>query len=184
MRVGLHILATTLCLLAPALAHAQDMTSAATTEGARKSRLQASFGIASPVGEIGASYTYAPRPEVEFELGAGLGFTGFQLSTMPKLSFGNKTNRIVLGLGPSVSMDSSTTPHQHYVGYWLNGEVGYERRTPSGFAVLVAAGFTAGLAGEVRGHCSTDCIGDARIGSEAIAGKIYPQARIAFGRWF
>jgi hypothetical protein len=114
-----------------------------------------------------------------------VGYTGFQFSAMPKLSLAlKKSDRLVLGAGPSVSLDSATHPDHTYLGYWLNAEVGYERRTVSGFSILVVAGVTAGLGGEIRGHCLVDCGGDTRAWNEPIAGKMFPQARIAFGRWF
>ena len=82
------------------------------------------------------------------------------------------------------SLDITTGPNQTYLGYWLNAEAGYEHRTASGFSVLVAAGITYGLGGEIRGHCMVDCGGDTRVWNEPIAGKMFPQARMAFGRWF
>ena len=157
----------------------------ATLEAPQKSRLQANLGLGSAVGEIGASYTYAPLPEIQIELGTGLGYTGFQFSFMPKLSLAlNRSDRLVLGAGPSASLDFATGPDHTYLGYWLHTEVGYEHRTPSGFSVLVAAGITYGLGGERRGRCSADCGGDTRTWNEPIAGEMFPQARIAFGRWF
>ena len=151
----------------------------------QKNRLQADLGLGSAVGEIGASYTYAPLPELEIELGTGLGYTGFQFSIMPKLSLAlNRSNRLVFGAGPSASLDFATGPDHTYIGYWLHTEVGYEHRTASGFSVLVAAGITNGLGGEMRGHCVVDCGGDTQTWNEPIAGKMFPQARMAFGRWF
>jgi len=29
-----------------------------------------------------------------------------------------------------------------------------------------------------------DCGGEAHVGSDPVAGKMYPQARLALGRWF
>jgi len=177
----------------PALAQAQveahdglaGATDHATTEFNRKNRLQASIGMGSAVGEIGASYTYAPLPVVEFEFGLGLGFTGFQFSAMPKLSLAmNRSDRLILGVGPSASLDFATNPNRNYLGYWLNAETGYEHRTVSGFSILLAVGITYGLGGDMRGHCGLDCGGEAHVGSDPVAGKMYPQARLALGRWF
>lgn len=193
MRIGILPLAAVCTLLLPATVHAQVnvrdapmvSTRNATGEDTQKSRLQANLGLGSPVGEIGASYTYAPVPKLQIELGTGLGYTGFQFSVMPKLALAlNKTDRFVFGAGPSASLDLATGPNHTYHGYWLHTEVGYEHRTASGFSVLVAAGITYGLGGEMRARCSADCAGDTPTWNEPIAGKMFPQARIAFGRWF
>jgi len=193
MRLGILRLAAVCTVILPAAAHAQVEASDAligtvrnrTGETTPKSRLQANLGLGSPVGEIGASYTYAPLPEIQIELGTGLGYTGFQFSVMPKLALAlNKSERFVVGAGPSASLDLATGPNHTYHGYWLHTEVGYEHRTASGFSLLVAAGITYGLGGEMRGQCSADCAGDTRTWNEPIAGKMFPQARIAFGRWF
>jgi len=172
------------------MARAQADVSDATMEDTgtatpRRNRLQANLGLGSAVGEIGASYTYAPLPEFQIELGTGLGFTGLQFSAMPKLSLAlNNSDRLVLGAGPSASLDLAANPDHTYLGYWLNAEVGYEHRSALGFAVLVAAGISYGLGGEMRGHCGVDCGGDTRAWNDPIAGKLSPQTRIAFGRWF
>jgi hypothetical protein len=167
-----------------AAAFAADESAGLPVTGIGKHRLQANVGVASPVGEIGLSYTHAPIPLVELEIGAGLGFSGFQFAVTPKLSFGGSRHRVLVGLGPSLSVDTSGTSRGDHVGYWVNGEVGYERRTQTGFSMLVAAGFTYGLGGNLGEACTVDCGNDARIWDAPIAGRLYPQARIAFGRWF
>jgi hypothetical protein len=45
-------------------------------------------------------------------------------------------------------------------------------RGASGFSILVAIGITYGLGGDMRGQCMVDC------------GQLFPQLRVAFGRWF
>ena len=193
MRFGILGLAAVCSAFLPAIAHAQieardglaGATGNATSESNRRNRLQASIGMGSAVGEIGASYTYAPHPMVEFEFGLGLGFTGFQFSAMPKLGLAlNKSDRLLIGAGPSASLDFATHPSRNYLGYWLNAEAGYEHQTASGFSILVAAGVTYGLGGDMRGHCGVDCGSDTQVGKDPVAGKIYPQARVALGRWF
>jgi hypothetical protein len=172
-----------LCLFLPSLAYAQagqEMPHASEY----KSRWQADFGVASAVGEIGASYTYAPVPEIELEVGAGLGGTGYQLSAMPKLSLGSRAYRFVAGAGLSTSLDSSENPNRSYAGYWMNAEVGYEYRSPSGYSVLVAVGITYGLGGDRRGRCFVACAPSPTTPDQAVAGELYPQGRVAIGRWF
>jgi hypothetical protein len=173
-----------LLMLSASAASAQEASRALPAETAKKNLVQGSLGLGSPVGALGISYTYAPIRQIEIEIGGGLGFTGYQLSAMPKLSLGNSNDRFVVGLGPSVSIDTWQSEKQTHLGYWLNGEVGYEHRTWSGLSVLVAVGVTYGLAGAIPRRCGSDCVGGAQAWDEPIAGRVLPQGRIALGRWF
>jgi len=103
---------------------------------------------------------------------------------MPKVSLGRSSNRLVIGTGLSSSLDSSSHPDRSYVGYWLNAEVGYEYRSASGYSVLLAVGLTYGLGGTMPTHCIVDCASDAESSVRQVAGLLYPQGRIAIGRWF
>jgi hypothetical protein len=177
-------LALALLMLASGAALAQESSHALPSETAKRNLVQGSLGLGSPVGAMGISYTYAPIPEAGVELGGGLGFSGYQLALMPKLSLGNGRDRFVVGVGPSLSIDRWQAPQKTYVGYWLNGEVGYQHQTASGLSVLVAAGFTYGLGGEIRGHEASAYGDSARAWDQPIAGRLLPQGRIAVGRWF
>jgi len=149
-------------------------------------RLMGNMGVGSAVGELGATFTYAPRPELQIELGTGLGLSGFQFSLMPKVSVGTRRERLVVGVGPSVAIGTSANPEQTCVSLWLNAEVGYEFRSASGFSFLVAAGITKGIAGTMPGRGAPGVYepGDTTA-PEAVWGlPIAPQGRIALGHWF
>jgi hypothetical protein len=152
--------------------------------GRGKHRLMGNFGFCSLVGEIGATYTYAPVPPLQVELGAGLGFSGIQFSLMPKVSLGTDRHRMVIGIGPSVGINPDDNPPHTYVAYWLNAEVGYEFRADVGFAFLIAGGYFQGLAGEYRNSCLFDCDGDTKGWPSPATDWTLPQGRIAFGYWF
>jgi hypothetical protein len=151
-----------------------------------KFRLMGNMGLASAVGEMGSTVTFAPRPELQIELGAGLGLSGFQLSLMPKATVGTRRDRFVIGIGPSVAIGTNTNPRQTCVSLWLNAEVGYEFRSIAGFSFLVAAGITKGIAGTMPGMGAPGTYepGDTTM-PDAVRGlPVFPQGRIAFGRWF
>lgn len=69
---------------------------------ADRSSLTATLGLFTPVGELGAEYTYEPRPEVEIAIGGGVAFSGFQAAVMPRARFGDDHSAITLGVGASV----------------------------------------------------------------------------------
>jgi hypothetical protein len=157
-----------------------------TDRTAAKSRLMGNMGIGSAVGEMGATFTYAPRPELQIELGAGLGLTGLQLSLMPKASLGSRHHRFLVGVGPSTAIGTNTKPAATCVSWWLNAEVGYEYRSASGFSFLLAAGITKGVAGMVPGIGAPGVYepGDVTTPEAARELPLLPQGRIALGRWF
>src|SRR5262245_11589098 len=70
----------------------------------RQHQLRFDGGFASALGLGGLAYTYAATPSALIEVGAGLGFSGLQLSVMPKLSVGSERNRFVAGAGVSVGL--------------------------------------------------------------------------------
>lgn len=173
-------------MLASAVAVAQDssrtLPPAATTT--KKNLLQGSLGLGSPVGALGLSYAYMPVRQVEIEIGGGLGFSGYQVAVMPKLSLG-AADRLVLGLGPSVSIDTSNEGKGNAVGYWLNAEIGYRHTTAFGLSVLAAVGVSYGLSGTAHTTCTIDCATDGFGRSdESIAGRVFPELRVALGRAF
>jgi hypothetical protein len=142
-------------------------------------------GLFSAIGEIGGTYTYAPVPEIQMELGAGIGLSGFQFSFMPKLSVGDRKYRFIVGAGPSMGVYPDNNPSHTYVSYWLNAEIGYEYRAVGGFSFMIAAGITRGIAGEYRDQCVIECDGDTKGHPRPITEMpLLPQGRIAFGRWF
>lgn len=184
MRIPPCLLAV-LPMLASGVAVAQEasrMLPPATV--AKKSLLQGSMGLGSPVGALGLSYAYMPVREIEIEIGGGLGFTGYQAALMPKLSLG-ANDRLVIGLGPSVSIDAFSDGKRSAVGYWLNAEIGYRHSTAFGLSVLAAVGVSYGLTGTVHTVCGSDCSGrPSGEAGESIAGRFLPEVRIALGRAF
>ena len=151
-----------------------------------KFRGMGNLGLASAVGEIGVTLTYSPIPTFQAEVGFGLGVTGVQFSVMPKLILGHLPRyHLVLGLGPSLSGLQKDSRDVVQYSVWLNGEVGYEYRSPGGFAFLVAGGFTYALAGnQTYAGCYAYCDSDQNYPVRHVVGSAYPQGRIGFGRWF
>ena len=183
-KILIALLFSCAALAANATATAQEDDDRFADNFTAKSRLMGNLGIGSVVGFIGGTYTYAPVPPFQLELGSGIGWTGFQFSIMPKLSVGEKRHRFVLGVGPSLAVDPNNNPPHTYVALFLNAEVGYEYRSVGGFSFLIAAGIFRGLAGETRGQCLIDCDGDTKGWSVPVPKEVFPQGRVAFGRWF
>lgn len=184
MRIARLLLAV-LPMLASSVAVAQESARALpATAVSKKNLLQGSLGLGSPVGALGLSYAYMPVRQVEIEIGGGLGFTGYQVAVMPKLALGT-SDRLVIGLGPSVSVDASGEGKRNAIGYWLNGEIGYRHSTAFGLSVLAAVGVSYGLSGTVHTTCGVDCpAGTSHEPGDSIVGKLLPEMRIALGRAF
>lgn len=165
---------------------AREKTAETKDSGFGRHRFAGDVGLASAVGLLGGTYTYSPVPAIQFELGAGVGFTGIQLSLMPKLLAGRNGYYFVFGVGPSVGINPSEQDQHTYISYWLNAEMGYEYRSPSGFSFLLAGGVTYGLGGEFRDFCLLPCDSDPRErgSSSPATGKVSPQGRLAIGHWF
>lgn len=144
----------------------------------------ANLGLYSALGYGGLSYGYAPLKNLVLEAGVGFGYSGAQLSFMPKLVLG-KTHRLLLGIGPSLGildLDKGSL--------WLNSEIGYEFRSSGGFAIALVAGWTQGLAGCAEKSCRP---GGAAWGDESSSRAWNsqravdlqgPQGRIIVGYWF
>ena len=104
-------------------------------------------GLASAVGLAGVTLTQAVGQFFRVEVGVGYGFSGYQLSLMPKIALGARHDHFVAGAGVSVAFPidparASGNP------VWLNIDaVGYEHRFDMGIALSVAVGLTAGLGG-------------------------------------
>jgi len=189
MRIGTALVVGVLMLVYSAFARAED-------DGDRslsQVRLMGNSGFGSPVGILGGTFTYSPRPQFQIELGSGLGFSGFQFSIMPKVALGSGRERFVLGVGPSVGIapNSTGSPATTCVSYWLNAEAGYEFRSVGGFSFLIALGVVKGIAGKMPAILPSGDPFEQEPGTsttappDAVSGyPILPEARIAFGRWF
>jgi hypothetical protein len=147
--------------------------------------LRLDLGIASAVGFAGVTYSLAPTTGFLAELGVGVGASGLQLSVMPKLVIGASAHRFIIGAGPSVGIPGVTivtnngpfgsNENEHVVTPWLNAEIGYDYRSRTGAAFLVAGGITVGLA-----HGCAVSIDSCT----ELYGLILPQIRVGFGHWF
>lgn len=136
------------------------------------------LGVGSAVGLVGATLTYAPIAWLHVEGGVGIGFTGLQLSTMGKLSFGSRSDRYVGGIGLSLAPHHVDAHGGSFVVPWFNLDaIGYEHRFPSGWSVTLIAGLTVALA---KYHA--DYLPE--VGEDVDRGTVYPQGRIEIGRWF
>src|SRR5205814_4032658 len=108
----------------------------------RKHQVRLDLGFASALGFGGVAYAYSPSQNLELELGMGAGFTGVQLSFMPKLTVGTK-HRFVLGAGVSVGVGTSF--FEQPATAFVNVDMGYEFRAKNGFVFYAAVGPTIPL---------------------------------------
>jgi hypothetical protein len=149
---------------------------------AHPNRLGFDVGVASAVGEIGLAYQYAPSSRWRLEGGLGWGFSGVQLSAMPKVAFGGACS-LLLGAGPSLAVGgpyaqsgSAHQPQPKVIG-WLNVDVpGVECHSDAGISFEAALGVTLALTS--FHYDITD------VGATIHAGNLLPQARLGLGWWF
>lgn len=135
-------------------------------------------GFASAVGEVGLAYTRRVSEHLALEGGLGYGWTGAQLSLMPKLVFGSAHDRFVTGVGFSLSLpgaELSRGGRQPVV--WVNFDaLGYEHHARGGFVFSVAVGTTTSLV-----HGITEPVEENNAGSVQLFGYTLPQFRIGLG---
>jgi hypothetical protein len=135
-------------------------------------------GFASALGEVGLAYTHRISNVFALEGGLGYGWTGAQLSLMPKLVFGSDHDRFVTGVGLSLSVpgaELSRGGRQPVV--WVNFDaLGYEHHGWGGFVFSVAVGTTTSLV-----HGITEAVDENNAGSVQLFGYTLPQFRIGLG---
>jgi hypothetical protein len=140
----------------------------ATLPAASFHRIGIDLGVASALGEAGATYAYYPSAWLCAEAGIGTGVTGLQLSLMPKLLLG----QFMVGAGLSFSRGEDAHGAAHEV-VWVNLDaLGYEFRWGA-FSWLIVAGATIPLRGLHADY--------AELGQDIGAGEILPQGRTSFG---
>ena len=142
------------------------------------STLVFNLGFASAVGEVGVAFEHDFAENFSLEAGGGFGWTGAQLSLMPKLAFGSAHDRFVTGAGLSVSVPGAKLSNgTDEVVLWLNVDLaGYEYRSGSGFVFTIAAGFATSLSSGI-----TAAIDENNAGSVDLSGYTVPQVRLGVG---
>lgn len=122
------------------------------------------FGLGSPVGFIGVSYSReifewlqgqsANVDGISLEPGVGLGFSGVQVSTLAKLILGGWRHHLLLGIGPSVAFEGEGKQYANEQPpgriYFLNGEISYEYRTDFHLAFSLGVGTSLVLPGSAH----------------------------------
>jgi hypothetical protein len=148
-----------------------------------RNRVGVELGVGSALGELGVSYLYAPAQRFRLEGGLGWGFSGVQLSFMPKVVAGSGTCGFVAGFGPSLALGgphAETGPsHEPQPGVipFLNLDVpGLECHSDAGFSFQATLGLTMTLA--TFHYDVTD------VGTTVHAGSVFPQLRFGLGYWF
>jgi len=182
-------LASTLLVAAQAAARAeiadaeQSVAAVAVQPAPAVSRAHAigvDVGFASAVGAFGLTFTQAFGEAFRLEAGVGVGFSGIQVSLMPKLVLGSPSDHFVSGVGIAYTfaVDGTVTDGNPV---WLNIDaLGYEHRFANGLAFSFALGITRGLGG--GRFCVIECDGDAdKSDVRRMAG---PQARMGLAYWF
>jgi hypothetical protein len=163
-------------------AHAEEASEPARRRFGVEQALRANLGLFSALGEFGVTYSVLPLENLELEAGVGYGFTGPQLSLMPKLVLGARHHRFTSGVGLSLSYTDAYTRRGNDLVEgdravtWLNVDgLGYEYRSEGGLSLTVALGVTVSLShGALRGS-------EAAIPLE---GLWEPQVRLGIGPAF
>jgi hypothetical protein len=157
------------------------------SQASRPTGIGADAGLGSAIGFAGLTVTRVFLDCFRIELGGGFGYSGWQLSLMPKIAvdMAHGKHYLVIGAGVSVAFPTrteafGTTATGHPV--WLNVDgLGYEVRNQDGFSFAAAIGVTRGLGGGTvcrYVECSApDDMGD-------VAGVWSFQTRIQFAYWF
>lgn len=139
------------------------------------------IGIGSALGFAGVTVTEAFGRFARLEVGAGYGYSGYQLSFMPKIVLGEPHDHFVAGVGVSVAFPDNT---QLAAGHpvWLNIDaIGYEHRFDTGIAFSAALGVTGGLGG---GEICVPPDGCEPQFLESVTKYWLPQGRVGVAYWF
>lgn len=139
------------------------------------------IGFASAVGAAGITFTQAFGQTFRIEAGVGRGFSGTQVSLMPKIVLGGARDHFVTGIGIAYTI-SPDTRFTDGNPVWLNIDaLGYEHLFASGFAFSFAVGIDRGLGG--GRFCVVEC--DASpFDKQDVRTLAGPQARMGIAYWF
>jgi hypothetical protein len=178
---ALGVVVATLLVAAPILVRAQALAER-DAPAPRPNTIRLDAGIGSAVGFLGITLTRTLESSLEIEAGVGTGFSGTQLSLMPKIVLGGREVHFVSGVGVSIA---SPTNSLHSTGHpiWLNVDaVGIELVSSYGLTFLASAGITRGLGG--GGICTSidGCEPEEKLSS--VAGVWSPQLRAGWGYTF
>jgi len=180
-------IALVLALTAPAAA---DPSVTVTSAALPSPSMRVELGLFSPVGALGVVYSRPVHRLAAVEIGAGIGFSGLQLSAMAKLRRGEGRTKFTPGIGVSVGLPVlGTSIHEgHPTGddemrgadvtsAWLDVDVlGVEHRTTSGFVFSASGGVTVAL---TKGHWDA-----ADLGDDIEPFNVLPQFRLGVGKAF
>lgn len=148
------LLAFALITSTATFAHADsDVPSSSLSDRRDHSRLGATVGLFTPVGEAGLEYTYAAHRNVEIGFGAGLGHLGVgtptpQASIMPRLRTRIGAVTFTLGTGLSggpytnfgIRDGADVIHHQSTTALWANVEAGIQVSSQHGPFARFAVG--------------------------------------------
>ena len=141
-------------VLVAGVAHADvDSGPSQPTDARDHSRVGATVGIATPVGEVGVEYTWAALPALEIGLGAGIAMNmgpGVavlpQASVMPRFRVRRGAVTFTVGSGLSGGEFQNVSPfaeQKPVTALWANAEAGIQFSSSRGRFVRLFAG--AGL---------------------------------------
>jgi hypothetical protein len=149
----------------------------------RPNTLRLDLGVASAVGTIGITFTRTFGGLFQMEAGVGTGYSGTQLSLMPKLVLGSRGVYFVTGAGLSLAIPTNPL-HSTGNPVWLNVDaVGLELVSPYGLTFLASAGITKGLGGgDICTNVFDGCEPGEKLSSAATVWT--PQLRVGWGYSF
>ena len=138
-------------------------------------------GIGSALGFAGVTLTEAFGRFVRVEVGAGSGYSGYQLSFMPKIVLGAPHDHFVAGVGVSLAYPGDS-PKAAGHPVWLNIDaIGYEHRFNTGIALSAALGGAGGLGG---GEICFPPDGCEPQFLQPVTDYWFPQGRVGVAYWF
>jgi hypothetical protein len=182
-RPRLFALLAAMAILGPSgRSHAADPVAlAVTTPSAPHTGIGLDLGLGSALGIGGVTVTEAFGRFARFEVGAGYGVSGYQLSFMPKIVLGQPRDHFVAGVGVSVAFpDNYRVASGHPI--WLNIDaLGYEHLFDTGIAVSAALGVTGGLGG---GQLCLPPDGCEPEFQDPVTHWWFPQGRVGVAYWF
>ncbi len=183
------VMASLSLLLIPAAARAEGPSATTTTVEAgpsyAKNRIGGTIGFWTPVGELGAEYTYVAAPSLEVGFGVGLGFSGPQAAVTPRLRAGSE--HVTLTIGPGLSagrfevedyfcFDETDCMDAHTTALWGNLEAGLTVTASNG-------AFLRAFGGVGRILSNTGCVGGDDVTCDDVdVGTTLPFAGLTVGK--